>query len=319
MWFHKRMEEEELAKDAPKTDNNNATEGKKVDADVVAVLKERNQALRTRLEQCKQRIHELKDQRDAGKLPLQSLLRERAIEKSGPKCKAMLARGRFVSNVTIEDGTVLTPGAQIVKTWRFRNDSAEAWSAGTRLLFVGKNSDRMGAPDFVLVDREVAPGAEVDISVPLTAPEAAGRYTTYFRLCDANDRKFGQRVWCSVIVKEPNSSSSSDEEKAPAVVDADMVKYAHQLQVLAEMNLTNIRVNIRLLNKFDGNLEQVVERIFAHRAKIAARRADPALAGKCEEKQRGKWCERKAERVAAKAERHAAKVEKKQDAESREH
>lgn len=287
----------------------------------VAVLKERNQMLRERVEIFKQRMHALKEARAAGQLQVQSLQRDLQYVRAekNPKCKAVLALGRFVSDVSVPDGTVLTPGELVTKTWRFRNDAQVAWPAGTRLLFVGKNSDRMGAPDEVLVQREVLPGAEIDISVPLTAPQAPGRYVTYFRLSGADQRKFGQRVWCSIIVKE--AGSSSDEEcsaNAAAPVDADMVKYQHQLQVLAEMNLTNLRLNVRLLNKFDGNLETVVERLFARKAKLAARcAANPKLADKCANKLAKVECklEKKAakmeERLAAKAEKLAAKVEKK--------
>ena len=287
----------------------------------VVVLKERNQILKERVEMFKQRMHELKAARAAGLLQVQTLQRDLQYERAekNPKCKAVLALGRFVSDVSVQDGTVLTPGELVTKTWRFRNDATVAWPAGTRLLFVGKNSDRMGAPDEVLVQREVLPGAEIDISVPLTAPQAPGRYVTYFRLSGPDQRKFGQRVWCSIIVKE--AGSSSDEEcnaNAAAPADADMVKYQHQLQVLAEMNLTNLRLNVRMLNKFDGNLETVVERLFARKAKFAARcAANPKLADKCANKLARVECklEKKAakmeERLAAKAEKLAAQVEKK--------
>lgn len=276
----------------------------------VEVLKERNQALQERLEQFKQRMHQLKAAREAGVLQVQTLQRDLHYLRAekNPKCKAVLARGRFVSDVTIPDGTTLTPGQVITKTWRFRNDAQEAWPCGSRLLFVGRNSDRMGAPDEVLVEREVLPGQEIDISVPLTAPAAPGRYVTYFRLCDGQQRKFGQRVWCSVLVKESNSSSSDEEEANPAPPkDADLVKYQHQLQLLAEMNQTNLRLNLRLLTKFNGDIEKVVERLFARKAKFAARlAANPQAADKMAAR-----LECKAARLEAKIECKAAKLEAK--------
>lgn len=51
---------------------------------------------------------------------------------------------RFVRDVTVPDGTVLRPCETFIKTWRFRNELDRPWPAGTRLLFVGKNSDRLG-------------------------------------------------------------------------------------------------------------------------------------------------------------------------------
>jgi len=238
--------------------------------------------------------------------------------------------------VTLADGSVVARGATYIKTWRFRNDDAvEAWPAGTRLLFVGKNSsDRMAAPDEVLVQRPVQPGDELDISVPLTAPNAPGRYCAYFRLSDAQGRRFGQRVWASVLVKDTDSSSSSssssseeDNSDHKASNDSDVAKYEHQLQLLAELGLCNVRLNVRLLNRFEGNAETVAQRLFARRAKHQARLAANPELHKCKGRQHacgGKYeakmeakavkleakLEKKAERVAAKAERLAAKANK---------
>lgn len=287
----------------------------------VALLKERNEMLKERVQLFKTRMQELRAARAAGQLQVQSLQRDLVYERAShnPKCKAVLARGRFVCDVSVPDGTVLSPGEVFTKTWRFRNDSDAAWPAGSRLLFVGKNSDRMSAPDEVVVEAEVLPGTEIDISVPLTAPNAPGRYVTYFRLSGADQKKFGQRVWCSVIVREAGSSSEEEAANNAAPADADMVKFQHQLQVLAEMNLTNLRLNVRLLNKFDGNLEAVVERLFARKAKFAARAAANPKAAQKEEKTIRKLAkvERKTakmeERLVAKAEKLAAKAEKKAD------
>ncbi|MBN9348856.1 MAG: hypothetical protein J0I48_22080 [Devosia sp.] len=51
---------------------------------------------------------------------------------------------RFVRDVSVPDGTILQPNEPFVKTWRFRNELDRPWPLGTRLLFVGKNSDRLG-------------------------------------------------------------------------------------------------------------------------------------------------------------------------------
>lgn len=51
---------------------------------------------------------------------------------------------RFVRDVTVPDGSVLQANEAFTKTWRFRNELDQPWPQGTRLLFVGKNSDRLG-------------------------------------------------------------------------------------------------------------------------------------------------------------------------------
>jgi next-to-BRCA1 protein 1 len=195
-------------------------------------LKEKIQALRAELQQKKQQI--------------------RRMPQEG------IALARYVRDVTLPDGSEVAPGAQLVKVWRFRNESSKPWPEGSHLLWVGKKSDRLGAPESTPVP-VCQPGQEVDVSVPLVAPAQAGRYTAYFRLAGPLGKRFGQRVWVSISVVE--SSSSSDEGTSGKSTDIpvdDLSKYATQLKSLAEMGYVNLKVNMRLLKKFDGNVERVV-------------------------------------------------------------
>ena len=45
-----------------------------------------------------------------------------------------------------------------------------------------------------------APGAEIDVTVQLTAPKQPGMYQSYFRLLDPTGKKFGQRIRCQIHV-----------------------------------------------------------------------------------------------------------------------
>ncbi len=76
----------------------------------------------------------------------------------------------FVSDVTIPDETVISPGQSFIKTWRLRNSGSTTWS-GYNLAFVG--GMQMGAPFSVSVPMTPS-GATVDISVPMTAPTDRG-------------------------------------------------------------------------------------------------------------------------------------------------
>jgi len=192
---------------------------------------------------------------------------------------------RFVRDVSVPDGLEMQLGQRFVKCWRFRNESSHPWPAAVQLLFVGKNSDRLGAFDSMTVPAGagLAPNAEIDVSVPLEAPQQPGRYTAYFRLADGAGKRFGQRVWASVQVVDDSSSSSSSssdaEKPAPAVVekakkrfqpnDEELARYATQLRTLSAMGFERINRNVKLLRKFDGNLERVVAvlvRKTAHKA-----------------------------------------------------
>ena len=84
----------------------------------------------------------------------------------------------FVKDVTIPDGTLLSPEESFTKTWKLKNIGTCVWS-GYSLVF--DSGDSMGGPAAVAIGT-VAPGQEVDVSVELTAPETAGEYRGYWRI-----------------------------------------------------------------------------------------------------------------------------------------
>jgi hypothetical protein len=192
----------------------------------------------------KSRIQELKAQLQEHKKEIRRFPREG------------ITVARYVKDVTLPDGTQVAPAAQLVKTWRFRNESGKAWPEGTRLLWVGQRTDAaIQAPESTPVPC-CLPGQEVEVSVPVTAPKLAGRYTAYFRLAGPHGKKFGQRVWLSIVVFD--SASSDEEEKKVEVPVESYGKYGAQLKALADMGFVDVKCNVRLLNKFNGQMENVV-------------------------------------------------------------
>jgi next-to-BRCA1 protein 1 len=113
---------------------------------------------------------------------------------------------RFVTDVTIPDGTTLNPNQQYFKIWRLRNEGTESWPAGTRLEFVG--GDKVSTQDWVAVPI-VNPNEETDISVGITAPTKPGRYVSYWRLCQRDGSRFGQRVWVDFFVAADTPTGNS--------------------------------------------------------------------------------------------------------------
>ncbi|KDQ15743.1 hypothetical protein BOTBODRAFT_31628 [Botryobasidium botryosum FD-172 SS1] len=115
----------------------------------------------------------------------------------------------FISDNNIPDGHVFPAGAEFVKSWRLRNDGGAAWPVGTRLAFVA--GDRMASDPSAELSYEVGrvePGKEVDaFALDMKAPEEPGRYVSYWRLKDDTGRPFGHRVWCDIIVAEPQNSN----------------------------------------------------------------------------------------------------------------
>lgn len=87
-------------------------------------------------------------------------------------------QAQFVTDVTIPDGSVMTPGQAFTKKWRIRNTGQCAWN-GYTLVF--DSGDAMGGPASKPIGA-VNPGQEVDLEVNLTAPASAGNYRGYWRI-----------------------------------------------------------------------------------------------------------------------------------------
>jgi hypothetical protein len=106
----------------------------------------------------------------------------------------------FVSDVTIPDNSVMEPGQSFTKTWRVKNCGDVAWGSEATLRFA--SGAQMGAPDSVSVD-DVVPGNNVDISVNMVAPSAAGTYRGEWRLHLASGARLGDSVWVVIVVSGP--------------------------------------------------------------------------------------------------------------------
>ena len=87
-------------------------------------------------------------------------------------------QAQFVKDITIPDGSQISPGAAFTKTWRLRNAGACNWS-GYTLVF--DSGDLMGATSPQSIG-SVAVGQEVDLSVNFTAPTSSGSYRSYWRI-----------------------------------------------------------------------------------------------------------------------------------------
>ncbi|MGC8960067.1 MAG: NBR1-Ig-like domain-containing protein [Chloroflexia bacterium] len=103
----------------------------------------------------------------------------------------------FTGQENYPDGSVVQPGQSIDKWWRMRNTGSTTWGSGYQLVFVG--GDQMGAPAAVDVP-SAAPGQEVDIHVPMTAPSAGGTYQGNWRMRNAQGVYFGDPVWIRIQV-----------------------------------------------------------------------------------------------------------------------
>ncbi len=98
-------------------------------------------------------------------------------------------RALFMADVTVPDGTVFMPGTAFTKTWRLKNVGTCTWTTSYALVF--DTGEQMSGPSSVAMPKTVVPGATVDVSVNLTAPNAAGTYRGYWKFQNANGARFG--------------------------------------------------------------------------------------------------------------------------------
>ena len=103
----------------------------------------------------------------------------------------------YVSDVTIPDNTIMAPGASFVKTWAIQNIGTCTWDTSFKLVFV--SGTQMGGPSTSLT-ASAAPSQQVQVSVSLTAPTAAGTYKGYWRLADGQGTGFGESVTVVIVV-----------------------------------------------------------------------------------------------------------------------
>lgn len=97
-------------------------------------------------------------------------------------------------DVTIPDGTPMTPGQEFVKTWKIRNTGICTWDTSYKAIFSYSNppNERMSAQPVPLATL-VAPGQEVEVSVQFKAPTTAGEYTLYWQMVNAKGIPFGKK------------------------------------------------------------------------------------------------------------------------------
>jgi len=154
----------------------------------------------------------------------------------------------------------MLPGEKISHTWKMINPSeANAWPKGVCAKSV------KGGDDFVIQTKEwmplsiVAPKATVNIVVDAIAPEKPGRYIHYWRLHDANNSPFGDRIWLdmTVVLKKPDDVVKEQAKKD--IAEAPLPVKAAQLPAEKEDKLNAALINklldddLKILPEFENN------------------------------------------------------------------
>ncbi len=98
-------------------------------------------------------------------------------------------QAKFIDDLTIPDGTRISPSATFTKTWRIQNTGTCTWNTGYAVVYDGGHST--GAPASTAMLSSVPPWGTIDVSVVITAPAVNGNYTWKFKLRSDTGRVFG--------------------------------------------------------------------------------------------------------------------------------
>lgn len=123
----------------------------------------------------------------------------------------------YISDVTIPDGTTLTPGSTFTKTWNLQNTGTCDWTTSYSIAFYSGNA--MSGVTTTLSEA-VAVASSGNISVVLTAPSSTGSYTGYWRLQNASGTSFGQAVYVQILVSGSSSTVTTTPTSTTEVEDA---------------------------------------------------------------------------------------------------
>lgn len=112
-----------------------------------------------------------------------------------PPCTDSLA---FDEDITIPDGTVVSPGANIDKQWLVQNNGTCNWDARYRLQFAGGLEMGADAEQALFPARA---GSQATIRILFTAPGEPGTYTTAWQAINPDGEAFGDPVFMEIIVQ----------------------------------------------------------------------------------------------------------------------
>jgi len=108
----------------------------------------------------------------------------------------------FSEDLTIPDGTIVSPGSAIDKRWSVENNGNCNWDEGFRLKLVA--GSEMGAQ----VQQALYParsGTQATIRILFTAPQEPDTYRSAWQAFSPEDEPFGDPIFIEIVVKAPAS------------------------------------------------------------------------------------------------------------------
>lgn len=149
-------------------------------------------------------------------------------------------------DVTIPDGTLMTPGQSFSKTWRLRNAGSCTWTRLYTVTFFSSNS--MNAFQTHYLPNPVEPGETIDITIDMVAPQSPGNYQGNWMLQNTEGELFGLGphgdapfwVKIQVVAELPATPSPSPTvTRTPVVLEQGEVNLVNNDQLDLDTGVLN--------------------------------------------------------------------------------
>jgi hypothetical protein len=131
--------------------------------------------------------------------PLPSPTRPTEVPRptSTPGCTNAL---RFLADLTVPDGSVVSPGQAIDKRWQVENSGTCNWDDRYSLRLVAGPELGVASPQALYPARG---GTQAMIRILFTAPEELGTFRSAWQAYDPQGNAFGDLIFLEIVVAGP--------------------------------------------------------------------------------------------------------------------
>jgi len=152
-------------------------------------------------------------------------------------------RAEYVADVTIPDGTIVSPGASFMKRWSVKNTGSCTWNSSYKFVFM--DGDVLGGAYVYNFPAVAAPNQTVEIPIQLYAPTENGAFTGYWKIQAPDKTVFGvgqydQSLSVSIVV----GSGTPANNKTASVYDITAVSYTIERRCTAANTFWHIYAHL---------------------------------------------------------------------------
>lgn len=104
----------------------------------------------------------------------------------------------YLADLTVQDGTVVAPGATMDKRWQVQNTGTCNWGEGYTLRLIA-GPDLGAEPEQALYPARA--GSEASLRLVFTAPGEPGPYRSVWQAHNPEGQPFGDPIYIDIIVQ----------------------------------------------------------------------------------------------------------------------